>query len=163
MQVNHGYNKSFIYFLENCNTSEDITLLTICLSKTNEYVTYDVVKRFIDKVEQLLSTNVLNVENYSAILKVIIFLNFNWWKEMCTQHISRYILLFRNHCHLLSVNDLLTLHYVCILYLLSCQVIACYKCALLFYTILTPHSHFEFSSFYILGHLPNSGTRRNLK
>lgn len=120
--MNHRCNISFISFLENCDTSEDIKLLTICLSKTNEYVTYNVIKRYINKVEQLLSTNVLNAEDHGAILKVIVFLNFNWWKEMCTQYISRYILLFKNRCHLLSVNELLTLYYVCILHLLSFHV-----------------------------------------
>lgn len=96
--------------INDCKSSEEFKMLTICLSSVHTIVTEEVMLNYKEKLRDLIKSVVVNNEDHRAILKAIIFLNTAKFREDNLDVINECIGLLKDHMYALNLNDLLTFY-----------------------------------------------------
>lgn len=96
-------------YLKKCDNSEDLRLITICLSHLHKLVTTDIMNMYVEKVNELLERNVINAETVRSILKVVNFLNYPQWSQENIKIIRKLILLVNNNIDKFQTRELVAM------------------------------------------------------
>lgn len=92
--------------LHKCSNSEDLFLVTLCLTHVSHVVSLDLLEDFKRKVEEFLDRDMLNEKSSKAILRIINFLNYPHWSTRNTELISRLLLELEENIPFLGVRSL---------------------------------------------------------
>ncbi|KAF5301434.1 hypothetical protein FQA39_LY02163 [Lamprigera yunnana] len=92
--------------LENCETLEDLKLITICLNHLHQLISDDAIKLYINKLKERLHDSLPGHDTFKAYLRFISFLNHPKWSNRCMNLSSEIILRMKNNLHLLDMYEL---------------------------------------------------------
>ncbi|KAG5885899.1 hypothetical protein JTB14_012146 [Gonioctena quinquepunctata] len=91
---------------------EDLENLTLCLNKLHNIVTEEILEKYKDKIQLFIKSRKLKSSDHSAILRIILFLNYPEWRHTNTVLVADCISLLKNEINLLGVSELLILYEV---------------------------------------------------
>nr|CAI5839575.1 unnamed protein product [Callosobruchus analis] len=100
-----------ISLIGKCQTVSQLEDLTTCLNKLNNIVTKETLCRYKEEVRLFLKEQKLHASN-SALLKIIMFLNYPQWRHDNIALIVECILVLREDINSLRVNELLMIYEV---------------------------------------------------
>uniref|UniRef100_A0A336KMZ3 CSON011909 protein n=1 Tax=Culicoides sonorensis TaxID=179676 RepID=A0A336KMZ3_CULSO len=84
--------------LKECNDSESIRLITICMNHILKIITDDVMTMYKNKLRELMANGILNERTIKTNLKILLFLNYPEWAIHNSQ--------LTRDLHLLMENDI---------------------------------------------------------
>lgn len=96
-------------YLQTCETSEDLRLITICLQNLNYLVTDDFLGEYTKKVNSMIDEKLLTSSSVKCILRILNFLNKIQWSLQNTALIRKLMVLISENPENLSQKDLETI------------------------------------------------------
>nr|CAH7738645.1 unnamed protein product [Callosobruchus chinensis] len=102
---------SVISLIGKCQSVSQLGHLTTCLNRLNNLVTKETLSKYKEEVKLFLKEQKLH-NNKSALLKIIMFLNYPQWRNENIALIAECILALREDINSLRVNELLMIYEV---------------------------------------------------
>lgn len=96
-------------YLKDCQTSEDLRLITICLHNLNYLVSEEFLKDYTDKIEKMISNESINSSSVKCIVRILNFLNRIQWSLENTPLIRKLMVLISQNPENLSEKDIETI------------------------------------------------------
>lgn len=96
-------------YLQTCQTTEDLRLITICLQYLSYLVSRDFLKEYTKKVEMLIEQKILTSSSVKCVNRILNFLNKIQWSLENTSLIRKLLVLIAENPETLGEKDLETI------------------------------------------------------
>ncbi|KAI5702555.1 hypothetical protein M8J75_001508 [Diaphorina citri] len=94
--------------LEKCNDVYSLGQISVCLEIVKDLMNTDLKQLFQNKLVEILSTlNIQTIEETRSLMKILVFLNLNFWSEENVEIIQRLLLLLADYIHMLDIKEIM--------------------------------------------------------
>ncbi|KAJ9581987.1 hypothetical protein L9F63_003677, partial [Diploptera punctata] len=98
--------------LENCDNTEDLQLLTVCLNSVRLLLSKDILTLYRSKVEHFVDSGIITQKNSKLITKIVRFLNYPHWSYYNMSTVQKLMLVLKGSISTVAPQDLIVLHKV---------------------------------------------------